>query len=287
MTLQLASNPRGQYRLSAKPLSTPSMGSTNKTTYDPEKDAHTYLGAVLETAGLIRIESHVTTSLSVLPTTTETDDAILRLQESMAAATKNAKTDAEGKLRTIEVNEDPDLAKKRAELLERDKLRAQRKRQAAAEREMDRNRGRGLGTRSGGTGGLGMGGLEGDLEGSRPRPKKPKRQSNRRGEIFTDDEEDYDRRGRTREDEYDEDDGFLVGSDEESEVVNDDDDEEEELEDEEEEANERRSGRPRVPSPKRSRVEADDDEESADRTGNTPPQRKKNRYVVDDDDDDE
>ena len=45
-----------------------------------------------------------------------------------------------------------------------------------------------------------------------------RRKTNRRGIIYSDDEDEGMPRGRTREDEYDEDDGFLVGSDEELET---------------------------------------------------------------------
>lgn len=275
MTLQLASAPKEQYRISTKALA-PLDRSGN---YDTKLDSHVYLGAAAETSSVFRLTSHLTHGLTVLPTTMETDDAVQRLQESLAAATRGGKKTADGSAPVIEVKEDPELAKRQAELAEREKLKAARRRQQLADREMDRGRRAGV-SRTGGAG-LTVGGLEDDdgLLTTRPRTKAT-RKPNRRGEIHTDDE-DYGRRGRTREDEYDEDDGFLVGSDEEPEI-GDDDDEEEEVLGEEEDAD----------------AEADEDTAASERPAAKPRRaspevpagealsRKKNRYIVDDEEED-
>jgi RNA polymerase-associated protein LEO1 len=108
------------------------------------------------------------------------------------------------------------------------------------------------------------------------RPRAKPRRQNRRGEIYTDDEEDYSRGARNKEDEYDEDDGFLVGSDEELEEEAEDD--EEELEDEDMDAEGEDDVEAAPAKAARSKPE------SQARAG-TPPARKKNRYVVDDEDD--
>jgi len=158
------------------------------------------------------------------------------------------------------------------------------------------------------SGGLTVGALE-DFEGGVPRTTKarakPKRKPNRRGEIYSDEDEDY-RRGRTKEDEYDEEDGFLVGSDEEPEMVSDVDAEGEEdpdvddleiegqeAEEEEEEEREKRPARreraaererdrERQGTPKRKVEESPAEEGPA---SGSPHARKKHRYVVDDEDD--
>lgn len=274
MTLQLASAPKEQYRITTKPLA-----PLNKSgDYETKLDSHVYLGAAAETSSVFRLTSHLTHGLTVHPTTVETDDAVQRLQESLAAATRGTKKTVDGSAPVIEVKEDPELAKRQAELAEREKLKAARRRQQLADRELDRGRRVGVPHRTGG-GGLTIGGLEDDdgLLTTRPRAKKSRR-PNRRGEIYTDDEEDYDRRGRTREDEYDEDDGFLVGSDEEPEEVE-DDEEEDILEDDnmdaEGEDEEIPAARPREARGRETEVESG-------ATG-TPPTRKKNRYIVDDD----
>ncbi|KAL4877201.1 Leo1-like protein-domain-containing protein [Aspergillus karnatakaensis] len=273
MTLQLASAPKEQYRIATKPLA-----PLNKAgDYDTKLDSHVYLGAASETSSVFRLTSHLTHGLTVYPTAVETDDAVQRLQESLAAATRGTKKTVDGSAPVIDVKEDPELAKRQAELAEREKLKAARRREQLANKEMDRGRRIGISHRTGGAG-LTVGGLEDDdgLLTTRPRTKKPRR-PNRRGEIYTDDEEDYDRRGRTREDEYDEDDGFLVGSDEELEVADDDDDEDI-LEDDDMDAEGEEDDAP--PSkPKEKRASPDARPAAA-----SPPARKKNRYVVDDDD---
>lgn len=273
ITLQLASNPLDQYRISSKPLAPLSKSGE----YATKLDSHVYLGAGLEQAELFRLTSHVTHGLTVLPTALESDDAVQKLQESLAAAARGNKKTVDGSMPMISVREDPELAARKAEAMEREAMRAERRRQQLAEREADRTR-RVAAPRTVGNG-LSVGDLEGDGPRTARSRAKPRR-TNRRGEIMTDEEdEDYGRGGgRTREDEYDEDDGFLVGSDEEIEEGGDDDDDEEELEDDDLDA------------------EGEDDDEIAPskpakkpevaRDG-TPPARKKNRYVVDDDDEEE
>ncbi|KAL4914208.1 Leo1-like protein-domain-containing protein [Aspergillus aurantiobrunneus] len=274
MTLQLASAPKEQYRIATKPLA-----ALNKSgDYDTKLDSHVYLGAASETSSVFRLTSHLTHGLTVYPTTVESDDAVQRLQESLAAAARGGKKTVDGSAPVIEVKEDPELAKRQAELAEREKLKAARRREQLADREMDRGRRVDMTHRTGGAG-LTVGGLEDDddLLATKPRAKKSRR-TNRRGEIYTDDEEDYDRRGRTREDEYDEDDGFLVGSDEEPEVV-DDGGEEDVLEDEDMDA----EGEEDLPAPKSKEKRASPDARPVAGAG-SPPARKKHRYVVDDDD---
>ncbi|WEW55676.1 hypothetical protein PRK78_001109 [Emydomyces testavorans] len=297
LTLQLASNPTEQYRMPLKPLAR-SNTSTKIGDYDSELDSHVYLGAAAEASSVIRITTHLTGQLSVLPSTVETDDAVQRLQESLAAATRTGKKNADGTVTMFDVKEDPELAKKQAEQAEREKLREARRRQLAADRDLDRGRRVGLPARTGGAG-LTIAGLEGDdMLATRGRgAKKHKRRPNRRGEIYTDEEEEYGRRGRTREDEYDEDDGFLVRSDEEPEVEEEEEEEEEILEDDNLEAEgetdheiaapHKMSTREKEKSPKRAleeSAEATPAEREEGKAG-SPPVRKKNRYVVESDED--
>ena len=249
LTLQLASNPRQQLELTAKPLAPPQINPakptptsvyqsrTNAPTpYNPRLDSHTYLTTPHEAAGLLRLSNHITASLAVQSSTDEDDEALARLQEQLALAQKGTKTTSNG-VAVINISEDPELAKKRAELAEKEKLRMQRRMQVQAEKETSRNNNvlKRSGLRTGGMGGgLTIGGLEDDdgMATTRGRVSKPKsRQPRRRNSEYSDDEE-YRGRGRTREDEYDEDDGFLVGSDEEPEVEEESEEEEEELGDE-------------------------------------------------------
>ena len=287
LTMQMATNSMEQYELPAKPLAPPQRNPLKPTPtamnrgksangsadYDARMDSHTYLASAHQSTGFLQITNHVTASLNVQATGEQEDDALIRLQESMAAAVKGNKTAADGSVPIISISEDPELAKKKAELAEREKIRAQRRRQNQEERERDRaNRVLGRsGLRTGGMGGLTVGGLEDDDGMTTSRPKaKPARKPRRRNSEYSDDEEDYRNRGRTREDEYDEDDGFLVGSDEEPELIDDDDDEEEEELDEEE------STAGKSKKLKNSTVGAGDDAAGA---------RTKRRRVVDDDED--
>ncbi|KAK2735998.1 hypothetical protein FQN57_000891 [Myotisia sp. PD_48] len=295
LTLQLASNPKEQYKILSNSLGCPNNGPRNYNDSELQKEAHTYLGAAAEVSSVIRLTSHLTSSLTVLPTTVETDDAVQKLQESLAAATRGAKRNPDGSVAIFEVKEDPELAKKQAEQAEREKIREAKRRQAAADRDIDRGRRVGVHTRTGG-GGLTIAGLEGDEElgttKARGMAKKPYRRQRRRDEIYSEDDDDYGRR-RTREDEYDEDDGFLVPSDEEPEFEEGEDEEEEELVDDEDlDAEGEIDDEVQIPKPserqvtpnqsKRSAVQEKEPEPASE---GSPHQRKKHRYVVDDDED--
>ncbi|KAI9845126.1 MAG: hypothetical protein M1830_007563 [Pleopsidium flavum] len=292
--MHLASNPTEQLELPAKPLAPPQRNplkptptvtnrgrSTNgEAAYNHQLESHTYLTTPHESASCIRVTNHVTTSLTVLPSSDQNDDALIRLQESLAAAVRGNKTSADGGVTIISISEDPDLAKKKAELAEREKSRVHRRRQQQEERERDRaNRVLGKsGLRTGGVGGLTVGGLEDDdgMATTRARPSKPKRKTRRNSE-YSDDEDGFRNRGRTREDEYDEDDGFLVASDEEPEVVEASEEEAEAMEDgmsEEEEKAKKKS-------PKTERVveKVEGEEEGG------VAARGKRRKVVEDEDD--
>lgn len=250
ITIQLASNPREQFEITTKPLAPPhstvlnspesaasrSRSTSGVTPYDSRLDSHTYLIAPHEQASLVRITNHITSSLAVRSSSEQDDDALIKLQESLAAAAKGNRGTTDGGLEIISISEDPELAKKKAEAAEKEKLRAQRRRQQQEERERDRaNRVLGRsGLRNGGHGaGLTIGGLEDDdgINSTRGKMTKPKMKSTRRNSEYSDDEEYFRGKGRTREDEYDEDDGFLVGSDEEPEIMADESDEEAETAD--------------------------------------------------------
>jgi RNA polymerase-associated protein LEO1 len=186
--------------------------------YEPRLDSHTYLASIHQETAFAQLTNHVTTSLTVQANIEENDDALIRLQEQMAAMSKGyAKADQAAGPGVLTVIEDPELAKRKAEVAERDRLRAQKRRETQEQRMRDRQ-----------SGVLARAGLRnpyasgvGELEGGVPRARKPARKQRRRGSEYSDDEDDY-RGGRTREDEYDEDDGFVAGSDEEVEYMEDD-----------------------------------------------------------------
>ncbi|KZF26451.1 hypothetical protein L228DRAFT_12883 [Xylona heveae TC161] len=284
LTLQLASNPLEQYELPAKGLAppqhnpikpTPTSIGNNRTSkdaerYNPQQDSYTYLVSPHEFSAVLRATHHITTSLTILPSSTVNDEALERLQESLSKAVRGNKPGAEGGINVIEITEDPELAKKKAEVAEREKIRAQRRRDQQEARERDRvNRTLGRsGLRTGGMGGLTVGGLEDDegfttTKGARARPR-PSRAGH------SDEEDGGYLRGRTREDEYDEDDGFLVGSDEEEEVP------EESEEDIDDGIVERRE------SPKRGREPEPEDEDEGGEEGGVVSRGKRRRVIEDD-----
>ena len=291
LTLQIASNAISQLELPGKPLApaqrkpvipTPVSQKATNLPYDARQDSHTYLASTHMGVGFVQLTNHITTSLSVQASTDDTDDALIRLQENMAAAMRGAKGQAAPGPSPITVTEDPELAKKKAEIAEREKSRAEKRRQSQLERARDRTTGVG---RAGARAAYGSGLTAGALEDGDARPKKGARKTRRRGSEYSDDEGDY--RRKTKEDEYDEDDGFLVGSDEEPEVVEDDDEEEEEEldadgeDDDEGQAKSKskgKGGRERKGSPKRAREEDDDDVGGG---------RGRRRRVLDEEDEDE
>ncbi|KAH8693038.1 Leo1-like protein-domain-containing protein [Talaromyces proteolyticus] len=265
LTLQLASNPKEQYRIASKPLAPRNQAGN----YDPSLDSHTYLAAAAETASVFKITSYLTHQLKPLPTNAATDDAIQRLQEGLAAAGRTGKANIQSSgIAIIDIKEDPELAGKRAEAAERLKLREDRKRQQYADREQNRTARRP--TYRSARGGLTAAGLEDDDGMLATRPAKKRPRANRRGEIYSDDEEDT---GRRRQDSYEVDD-FVADDDEELEEV---DDASGSLPDDEMDA-EGESDDQDVPSPPRKGTEVG---------AGSPPTRKKNRYRVEDDDDEE
>ena len=197
LTLQLASNPREQFELAAKPLTqpqsnpikpTPTSVSRSRTKapmpYNPRLDSHTYLAAPHEFGEIVRLTNHITASLAVQSSTDQDDEALTRLQQSLAAAQKGNKTTSDGGLAVISINEDPELAKKRAELAEKEKSRMQRRMQV--QHVLKRS-----GLRTGGMGaGLTIGGLEDDdgMATTKGRIGKSKsRKSRRRNSEYSED----------------------------------------------------------------------------------------------------
>ena len=291
LTVQVASNAREQFALSAKALAPPQINpskptptslhgnqAVGKATYNPRLDSHTYLASPHEAVSLLQITNHITSSLAVQSYADQDDDALIKLQESIAAANKGHKG-TEG-VEIIHITEDPELAKKKAEVAQKEMQKAARRRQQQEDKERDRSNrvfGR-SGLRPGGYGGgLTVGGLEDDEGTARPRarPSKPKaKRPRRRNSEYSDDEE-FTNRGRTREDEYDEDDGFLVRSDEEPELVADESEEEEDIDMEDERPKKKSSQKEAAP------------EEANPATAGSPRGRTKRRRFIDDEDEDE
>lgn len=292
LTLQLASDPSQQYEIDGNALA-PTQKNPSKPTPVTKKpstqETYTYLTAPHENVGLLRVTHKITAGLSILPSQKTTDAALERLQSSLAAAVRGKGGNATTGIEMVAVSEDPELGRKKAELAEREKMRAQKRREAAEARDRERG-GRALGragltsSRYGYGGGLSASMLEDDEGGARaPRATKPKSRRPRNDE-YSSDEDLGRRRGNFANDDYEVDD-FVAGSDEEEEEPEDDDDDEEDIDDGivlDRDSSNKRSRAPAVEDDQDAEGEEDDDDVRA-----AAPKAKRRRAVVDDEDEDE
>jgi len=256
------------YELQTKPLAPP----RDSKTYQEVQDSHSYVATPSLVSQLLVMVGHMTNEYTVRPNKEVEDDALEKLQKSLAAATRGGhKGDDKNGPELITNTQDPELQKKRAELAEKERMRAQRRREAAAEKA-------GLEGRSGRR-----------APGSARKPAKPRRH---RPEYDSDD--DLPRGGRHREDEYDKEDDFLASSDEDlEEGGGDDDDDEEEILDEESERDEPKPKKQKLSKPEETsdadadaEADLDDDEAPAAPVVNEPAVgRGRKRNVIEDDDD--
>jgi len=273
--------------LQTKPLAPP----RDSKTYQEVQDSHSYVASPSIASQLLVTVGHLTNQHTVRPNKDIEDDALEKLQRGLAAAARgSSKADTKDGPALIMNTQDPELQKKQAELAEKDRLRAQRRRETAAEKAS-------LGvSRRPGLGGLNVDDLEGRggrrLAGSGRKPSGAKR-PRRRPEYDSDDDLPH---GRTREDEYDKEDDFLADSDEEIEVGDDDDDDDEMIEDEsEKEEPKAKKQKTQSKSEELSDADADaeadlvDDEAPALITSSEPAgsRGRKGRHIIEDDDDDD
>lgn len=216
------------YELQAKPLAPPI--DPHSKTYQDVLDSHQYLATPYVSSQLLHIVGHMTNQYIVMPNKEIQDDALEKLQSGLAAAARGRnKGDSKSGLALISSTQDPELQKKQAELAEKERLKAQRRRETAAARA-DQQAGK---VRIGIGGGLTLDDLErggvrnAGLRKKRSAPSGPRR-ARRKADYDSDDDLPH---GRSREDEYDLEDDFLAPSDEEIEGEDDDgdDDSEEEI----------------------------------------------------------
>lgn len=242
-----------QYEISKKRLA-PAPGQP----YKEVNDVHYYAAAAELSSNVLMNVGHITEQYSVRPNKEVGDDALNLLAERMAEASKAGRHD-----RIIQTTQDPELQKKQAEQLEKERMKAERRREnAQLKQEGDLGRSRG---------GLSIGGLEGRGNGRKRSAAgggKPKR---RRPEYDSDDDLPT---GAHRDEKYDMDDGFLVDSDEDEDPETGDDDDEELLEE-----------RPRAK--KRQKTEELEDASGEEEEPAQDLSRARRRRVVDDDEDSE
>lgn len=272
------------YVLQTKPLAPPK----DSKPYQEVQDSHSYVAAPSITSQLLVMIGHMANQYTVRPNKDIEDDALEKLQRSLAAATRGGnKGDEKSGPQVITNTQDPELQKKRAEVAEKERMKAQRRRETAAEKAN-------LPRRPGG--GLSVDDLEGRAgrraPGSGRKPPSAKR-PRRRAEYDSDDDLP---RGRNREDEYDKEDGFLASSDEDLEEGQEgDEDEEEEMIDEESETEEPRAKKLKPSKPEESGgidADADADVDFAEEDATAPPAsgepatgRGRKRNIIEDDDD--
>jgi RNA polymerase-associated protein LEO1 len=299
LTLQLASKPTQQYRISTSALRQNYNVKTNKLSkstmpYDPNRDTHNYLAAPHNTSGLdSQITRPLDAVLRIQPSGDLADESVNKLKDALFRA-----SDIGDPLASIaKLKQDPEYQRLQAEKAEKEELRAIRRRENATQRMNQRREGvLGRSGVGGGRGGLSVAGLEDDegmpsARGNRQKGGKRRPKTNRHGIIYSDNEDEDMPRGRTREDEYDRDDNFLADSDEEpetyeddEELLDDDDDEDAEGEVDDEVAAAAPPQR-RASTPKRAAEDDADDDAGAGRA--SPNQARKRRRVVDDDDDED
>lgn len=264
------------YELQDQPLAPP-----KDKPYQPLRDSHTYLVSPSLTSSLLVSIGHMTNQYTVRPNKGVVDDALEKLQLGLAAASRRNHGGTDNGPELVNTTVDPELQRKEAEQAEKEKVKAQRRRELAAEKASVP---RGYGAR----GGLSVMDLEGGRPGRRaPTGNKRARPTGRKqtGGYASDES---DRRGGYTDD-YQQEDDFLAPSDEEEEEGEDDEEEEDELD--EIDRQQPKSKKAKVSRDEDSDADADadlDDEEVAAPTSTTePPARGRNRNVIEDDDDDE
>lgn len=255
------------YEIQGKPLAPP-----KDKPYQPLQDSHTYLCSPSYETQLFLLVGHMSNQFSVRPSKGIVDEALEKLQNSLAAATRRGKGDEKGGPEIISNTVDPELQKKQAEAAEKERIKAQRRRETAAEKAtMPR----------GYVGRMTANDLEGG-SGRRAPASKPRSKPKRKADYDSDDSAP---RGGLRQDEYDREDEFLASSDEDEQPEQDDDEESEE---------EYHRERPKAKRAKISKPDSDedaegedDDEEVVAPAASEPVGRGRKRNVLDDDDDDE
>jgi RNA polymerase-associated protein LEO1 len=237
-------------------------------------DAHLYAAAAHLTSNLLMVVGHVSDQFTIKPTQNIKDSALDMLQERIQAATRGAHREND---MIIKTTQDPELQKKQAEQAEKERMKAQRRRETAAAR-MD------------GSGRYNRGGLSiGDLESGRRGPGAAGRkrgapgsgkQKSRKPEYDSDDDLPS---GAYRGEEYDLGDDFIAPSDEEIET-DEGDEEEEELLDDDDEDEAPRSKRQKTAEADDADADAEADLEDDEPPAGAEPSRARRRNVLDDDD---
>ncbi|KFY97629.1 hypothetical protein V500_01975 [Pseudogymnoascus sp. VKM F-4518 (FW-2643)] len=206
------------YELTSKPLA-----PTDSKDYNDVLDSHTYLATPYIASQVMQVVGHVTNQYTVALNDNLQDSAIMKLRAAMDKSGRH--NDHRDGTALISVTQDPDLQKRQAEQAERERLKSQKRREAAnarADQQVGRVRGA-IGS------GLSLDDLEGRARGISSKKKRPAPKGGRKSRRADYDSDDDLPRGG-RDDEYDLEDDFLAPSDEEQEPETGDESEEEEYE---------------------------------------------------------
>jgi RNA polymerase-associated protein LEO1 len=265
LSLQIASSPN-LYDLTSKPLAPPQ----NSKAYDAAQDSHTYLLTTHESAGMLRFVGHVNTHLNLLPTSTSqaNAEAVNRLQERLYQAQSTRGARGRG-AQALEISDmrDPEAERKEAEKQHRDKEKLAKKAEAKKARA----------SRNG----------AGADEDSRAAARRSYPRNSHTTRSKRDSPPIGGKGGRSKEDEYDLEDGFLEKSE---------DDEEDEMEESEDEGDRRRGHgkkravKKRIPSPEEEEEEEEEEEAEftdEERAPSRTVRAGKRRRVIDDDEEDD
>jgi len=247
------------------PINKKVMAPPANKAYNENDDSHTYAAAAHLSSGLFLVVGHVSEEYTVSLTKDLDDDA----RQKLAMRYRQSQAE-DGTIKIIKTTHDPELQRKQAELAEKERLRAQRKRENAAARMEG-------GPRAG-RGGLSIDDLEGSRRGAAAGRKRGAPGGGKAKRRRDDYDSDDDRPDGARKEDYDLADDFIAPSDEE--ISEEEDEEEEELLDDEDE-------RPRSKKQKTSDVDEEEDAEG-DMDDDVPAHHKdagrnRRRHVIDDD----
>ncbi|KAI0102163.1 Leo1-like protein-domain-containing protein [Nemania sp. FL0031] len=258
-------------------IQTKKMAPPSDKAYKEREDGHYYAAAPHFLKDSLLTVGHINEQYTVLLNRDMQDEATLKLAESMAAAARGKRPNENDMI--ITATRDPELQKKEAELAEKERMKAQRRRENAAAKIDSRS----TGYRSGGL-------SVGDLEGRRGAGSSRKRGAGgasrakrRRPEYDSDDDLPS---GTRRQDEYDREDDFIAPSDDDMISEAEDDEEEEDiLDDDEEEAPRKKRQKTAEPEEEADDdADADADLDDLDAPAPVEQSRARRRNIIDDDD---
>ncbi|KAI1208985.1 Leo1-like protein-domain-containing protein [Annulohypoxylon truncatum] len=254
----------------------------DKPHYEERDDAHYYVAAAHFTSELFVTVGHVNEQYTVNPPREIKDEAILKFNIAMEEAQRAKRRGANMIFTT---NKDPELQKREAEAAEKERMKAQRRRENASARIDSRAIGSSVNYKSG----LSIGELEGGRRGGISRKRgAPGASKGKRRRADYDSDDDF-ASGAHRRNEYDREDDFIASSDEEEEGGGEDDEEEEDLlDDDEEEEVPRKKRQKTAEAEEDADADADADLDDVDvpaPAGESSHRRR--RHIIDDEDDEE